>query len=308
MINSDNAIEVCNLRFAYGGDVLFDDVSLAVPRGAIAALIGPNGAGKSTLMHCITGIFPPLSGDILIDGKSLYADINAARARMGYLPDNFGLYPDLTVLQHLQFTRATIADASVDMDATIARMDLRDLLGSRPTALSRGQRQRLGIAMAILRQPAIILLDEPASGLDPAARMELSNLLARLKDDGATLLVSSHILSELREYATHYIIINNGVIEKQGELTMSAGDDASAWRLRLRDADDSARAIAVLAGADAFDITRGDDEILFALADEQSAPAVLRAMITADIAVVEFHQHQPGGVDIQRVYQQHIAA
>ena len=209
------------------------DVSFALDAGAIAALIGPNGAGKSTLLRCLAALEPPYSGRISIDGLDTVENPRQVHRRIGYLSDFFGVYADLTVRQCLHYAARAGGVTAHDGETAVARaadrVDLTDRLSDSAGTLSRGLRQRLGIAQAIIHDPKVLLLDEPASGLDPEARHSLSVLLRTLRDEGMTLMVSSHILSELEDYATEVIFIRDGKVARHGPVGEGASD-----RVRLR--------------------------------------------------------------------------
>jgi ABC-2 type transport system ATP-binding protein len=207
-------ISVNRLNFEYPGVRALKDVSFSIKPGSITALVGPNGAGKSTLLRCLAALDHPISGAIKVDGIDVLENPRDCHRKVGYLSDFFGLYDDLTVRQCL--TYATMAHGLAPqiqeraiMDAAF-RLEISDRLESKAGSLSRGLRQRLAIAQSIIHNPKILLLDEPASGLDPEARNSLSKLFLELRDHGMTLLVSSHILTELEEYSTNLIILRNG--------------------------------------------------------------------------------------------------
>jgi len=207
-------IEVRDLTYEYPATRALEDVSLSVPGGTITALVGPNGAGKTTLLRCLAALEPPYSGTVAIDGLDTGANPREIHARLGYLPDFYGLYDDLTVRRCLTYAaRAhaiapSLAPPAVEKAAR--RVGLLDRLESKAGELSRGLRQRLAIAQAIVHEPKVLLLDEPAAGLDPQARRDLSTLLVSLRDAGMTLVVSSHILAELEDYCSEMIIIDKG--------------------------------------------------------------------------------------------------
>ncbi len=296
-------LTVRNLRFAYDEYLLFDDLSLSLPAGKITALIGANGAGKSTLMNCIAGTQHPFSGDIIVDGMTYAQEGNQIRRSIGYLPDNFGLFPQLTARQHLEYAAAAQQQKNANaIEQAIAVTNLAELLDKLPTALSRGQRQRVGIAMTLVHQPRFILLDEPASGLDPVARSALSQLLKELAATGATLLVSSHILTELRDYATHYIIMDKGRIIRNGDLS-----DSLQWRLTVIEAGAQQRSLELLAsnevGSEVSHLRLEGEYIYFSLPATENSSDLLRQLIMADIAVAEFTRI---GTDIEQLYQQSI--
>ncbi len=215
-------IEISNLTFDYPGHRALNDVTLTVPSGSVTALVGPNGAGKTTLLRCIAGLETPLTGSIKVAGMDVIEQPREVHRIMGYLSDFFGLYQDLTVARCLEFAAASqglpTADVPAAIERTAQRLDLTDRLQQTSGSLSRGLRQRVAIGQAIIHQPKMVLLDEPASGLDPEARASLAALFRQLQADGMTLLVSSHILAELDEYSTHMLALREGRILENREL------------------------------------------------------------------------------------------
>ena len=224
-------IEVSQLVFEYPGHRALDGVSVSIPAGSVTALVGPNGAGKSTLMRCIAGLDQPLSGHIRVKGLSVEEQPREVHRHLGYLSDFYGLYDRLTVTRCLQYSALSMGVAEDQVAARVqqvaAQLGLSELLQRYPTELSRGQRQRVAIGQAIVHQPSVLLLDEPASGLDPDARSSLSQLFRQLQAQGMTLIVSSHILSELDEYCTHILSIRNGRIESHEALQDSSAAQAT---------------------------------------------------------------------------------
>ena len=209
-------IEIRDLVFEYPSKRALFGVSVTVSAGAIAALVGPNGAGKTTLMRCIAALDRPYSGKVVVDGRDVTEFPRETHAKLGFLPDFYGLYDDLTVRQSLLFSaRAhgmSVAASEAAIKKAATRVGLSDRMEDRAATLSRGLRQRLAIGQTIVHEPKVLLLDEPASGLDPDARRALSRLLIELKDQGMTLIVSSHILSELEDYSSEMIIMDEGRI------------------------------------------------------------------------------------------------
>lgn len=207
-------ISVNRLNFEYPGIRALKDVSFSIKPGSITALVGPNGAGKSTLLRCLAALDRPISGAIKVDGIDVLENPRDCHRKVGYLSDFFGLYDDLTVRQCLTYAAMAHGLASQIQERAIMdgafRLEISDRLESKAGSLSRGLRQRLAIAQSIIHNPKILLLDEPASGLDPEARNSLSKLFLELRDHGMTLLVSSHILTELEEYSTDLMILRNG--------------------------------------------------------------------------------------------------
>ena len=209
-------IEVFDLVYEYPTTRALDGVSLTVKPGTITALVGPNGAGKTTLLRCLAALEMPYSGKVLIDGLDTREKPREIHRRLGYLPDFYGLYDQLSVERCLFFAaRANGLSQSRAREAakkTAERVNLADRMAQRAAELSRGLRQRLAIGQAIAHEPKVLLLDEPAAGLDPQARRDLSKLFLALKEQGMTLLVSSHILAELEDYSAEMIIIDKGKI------------------------------------------------------------------------------------------------
>ena len=243
-------IVVKDLTFDYPGFRALNQVSFSLSKGSVTALVGPNGAGKTTLMRCIAALESPLLGSVHVAGVDVFEFPREVHKRMGYLADNFGLYSELTVAQGLEYAaRAQGLNSAAVVGAvrrTAQRMGLADKLNDQAKTLSRGQRQRLAIGQAIIHQPLVLLLDEPASGLDPEARSALAQVFRDLQTHGMTLLVSSHILAELDEYSTHMLALNQGRVLEYRSLTssmavqgsrlrrlrlefLSAADAASAW-------------------------------------------------------------------------------
>src|SRR5690348_6559901 len=209
-------IEVSNLVFEYPAARALDRVSFSVAPQTIVALVGPNGAGKTTLLRCLAALEPPYSGMVRIDGLDTREHPREIHSRLGYLPDFYGLYDELSVRRCLTYAAWSHGIAAAAVEPAVAkaaeRVGLSDRMETKAGELSRGLRQRLGIGQAIVHEPKVLLLDEPAAGLDPQARRDLSVLLLALRDAGMTLVVSSHILAELEDYCSEMIIIENGRI------------------------------------------------------------------------------------------------
>ena len=209
-------IEVKNLVYEYPTKRALHGVSFSVQPQTITALVGPNGAGKTTLLRCLAALEMPYDGEVRIDGLDTRASPRAIHGRLGYLPDFFGLYDALSVKRCLYYAARVHGIDTKKVDAAVAkaaeRVGLTDRLNTPAAELSRGLRQRLAIGQAIVHEPKVLMLDEPASGLDPSARRDLSQLLVSLQEQGMTLVVSSHILSELEDYSSEMIIIDDGNI------------------------------------------------------------------------------------------------
>lgn len=230
-------INISNLTQDFTDVRALNDVSFQVEDGAVVALIGPNGSGKTTLMRCISTLQEIQEGSIFINGIDITEDPRKIHQMIGYLADNFGLYDDLTVRNCLEYTAHSrlldLDDVTQIVENCAKEVGVFDFIDREVNTLSRGMRQRVGIAQAIIHEPKLLILDEPASGLDPEARIELSNLILKLRDRGMTILVSSHILAELEDYSTEMLIIKNGKIVEHSKLISDKKEAADKTLLRL---------------------------------------------------------------------------
>jgi ABC-2 type transport system ATP-binding protein len=225
-------IDVKDITYIYTEDKALDQVSFQMPEGAITALAGPNGAGKSTLMRCLAGLDTPYSGKVMIGGIDAQERPRDVHRITGYLSDFFGLYDALSVRQCLTYfawSRLIPQDyMQTQIDWLIDLLGLEEVIDKKAGDLSRGWRQRVGIAQSIIHNPKLLILDEPASGLDPEARQKLSKILRTLrKDHGMSILVSSHILAELEDYCDSMLILRDGKLIdhiQAGEKTADGAD------------------------------------------------------------------------------------
>jgi ABC-2 type transport system ATP-binding protein len=222
------------------------EVSLFVPAGETCALVGPNGAGKTTLLKMLAGLLRPTSGRVEVAGVEVGAEPKRLHRIVGYVPDTFGLYDDLSVRHFLEyFARAH----EVPRESTGKRIEgvlgLTNLTSKRDAqvgSLSRGMRQRLVIAKTLLHAPKVLLLDEPASGLDPHARRELCDLIRPLAALGTTILVSSHILTELADFSTSVVIMEQGRVIRSGRIDELVAELAGGTPVRVEMLDAGAAA------------------------------------------------------------------
>ncbi len=211
-----------DITYSYWGQAqpAVHQARVQVAPGSIVALVGPNGAGKTTLIHCLAGLFEPQAGSISRDGGDIQSDLRRHRARTGFLSEHYGLYSGLTARQSMEYAAQSRARAFEDLLSPAARTEViekvaeecmvADLLDKDLDSLSRGQRQLLAIAEVEVSRPPLMLLDEPASGLDPDHREQLAARLGKLGAEGRAILVSSHILAELEEYATDLVVMQEG--------------------------------------------------------------------------------------------------
>ena len=211
-----------NLSKLYGSHKALDSLCMTVGEGSIKGFIGPNGAGKTTAMRMIVTLMRPSAGEVFVNETPVSKDVRAARNYIGYVPDFFGVYATMTPMEYLNFY-ADINGVPVHgrenlMEGLLSLVKLQDKTGSDVNKLSRGMKQRLCLARALLHNPKLLVLDEPASGLDPQSRADLKTILLGLKQDGKGILISSHILPELAEFCDSVAILNKGVKLAEGSI------------------------------------------------------------------------------------------
>ena len=213
-------IELRRLHRFFGKTRAVDDVSFTVYRGQVFGYIGPNGAGKTTSMRILASLDLPTMGDAFIDGFSVVNDPDRVRRRLGFMPDYFGTYPNVNVREYLDFFARAYQLRQRDRIDVIDRvMDFTglDVLADKPIdGLSKGMKQRLCLGRSMIHDPAVLVLDEPAAGLDPRARIEVRQMIRNLADNGKTILISSHILTELAEICDVVGIIERGQLLAMG--------------------------------------------------------------------------------------------
>lgn len=213
---------VRNLHVRYGKFEAVRGVSFEIPRGEVFGFIGPNGAGKSSTIRVMATLQKEFEGQVRINGVDVSLDPDRVREMIGYVPDFFGVYDDLSAREYLHFFAAAYriprARRAGLVDEVLQLTDLTHKIDSQVDSLSRGMKQRLSLARVLLHDPDLLLLDEPASGLDPRARIELRELLKALQQMGKTILISSHILHELAQFCTRIGIMEAGKLVAEGDL------------------------------------------------------------------------------------------
>jgi len=297
------AIETVGLTRRYGSVTAVDGVDLQVPAGALYGLIGPNGAGKTTTLRMLAGLLEPSAGLLRINGRTANHDWRDLQRQMGYMPDFFGVYEDMLVWEYLDFFgRCHGLGAARRRRVTDELLELVDLTSRRDAyveTLSRGMRQRLCLAHALVHDPSVLLLDEPASGLDPRARVEMRELLRELGAMGKTIVVSSHILAELAELCDSVGIIERGRLVASGPLDELRRHAAHGRMLHLRVLSDVMEAEMALrdqpgigqvyaSGAGARDAA-GSLEAEFA-GDDEAIADLLAALLSRGVRVFSFSE------------------
>jgi ABC-2 type transport system ATP-binding protein len=300
-------IEIEGLRKRYGRRVALDAVDLRVPEGEIFGFLGPNGAGKTTTIRILATLTPPDGGSARIGGLRIDRQPYAVRRLIGYMPDFFGVYDRLSVTEYLDFYASCY-----DLPARRRRLvtaellelvNLSDRAGDQVDTLSRGMKQRLCLARALVHGPSVLLLDEPASGLDPRARLEMQELIRELRRMGKTILVSSHIVPEVEELCTWVGVIDGGRIVESGpkEDVLRRAAGSRRLRIELVDPDEAATArarqvVTAWPGVLAVEEAGGRLEVTA----EAALPAhrLLRDLVQAGIDVGAFTPVEAGLSDI----------
>jgi ABC-2 type transport system ATP-binding protein len=293
-------ITVEGLTKIYGSRTALDHVSFEVPKGEIFGFVGPNGAGKTTTLRILAALLEPTAGRALVDGADVIDHPDLVHERLGYMPDFFGVYDQLTAGEYLDFyaacyrqprsRRKKIAD---DLLELVGLSDRRD---QAVDTLSRGLKQRLCLARALVHDPAVLLLDEPASGLDPRARVEMREILKELQTMGKTIIISSHILPELTELCTMIGIIDQGRMRATGPVQEVIRQLTTGRRLRitvLGQKDEAAAVLKPLPAVHEVVTVNGTIEAQYD-GDDAAAAAILQALIAAGIKVSGFSQLEGG--------------
>jgi ABC-2 type transport system ATP-binding protein len=293
-------ITVEGLTKIYGSRTALDHVSFEVPKGEIFGFVGPNGAGKTTTLRILAALLEPTAGRALVDGADVIAHPDLVHERLGYMPDFFGVYDQLTAGEYLDFYAACYRQPKARRkkiaDDLLELVGLTDRRDQAVDTLSRGLKQRLCLARALVHDPAVLLLDEPASGLDPRARVEMREILKELQTMGKTIIISSHILPELTELCTMIGIIDQGRMRATGPVQEVIRQLTTGRRLRITVLGQKEEATAVLKPLPAVHevvTVNGTIEAQYD-GDDAAAAAILQALIAAGIKVSGFSQLEGG--------------
>ena len=287
-------IELRGLHRVFGDTHAVNDVSFEVRAGEVFGYIGPNGAGKTTSMRILATLDEPTRGDALVDGFSVVEDPDRVRRRLGFMPDYFGTYDNVNVHEYLDFfARAYGLRGTERADALSYVEDFTglDKLATKPIkGLSKGMKQRLCLGRTMIHDPSVMVLDEPAAGLDPRARIELREMIARLADTGKSVLISSHILTELAEICDRVGIIEQGSLVAVGTVDEISSNFQTTSEIEVRFVGDVDRAHRWLADRDDLtNVAIDGRKVTFGHLGEESDQAVLlKAMVDAGLEIVEF--------------------
>jgi len=292
-------IQIKGLSKNYGSLAALVNLKLDIAPGDIFGFIGPNGAGKTTTMRILATLLEPTAGQAFIDGMDVTKKGQDVRRQVGYMPDFMGVYDDLKVFEYLEFFAAAFG-ISRSKRKTIVEgvLELTDLTGKKAVtvdSLSRGMQQRLGLARVLIHDPKVLILDEPASGLDPRARIEIRELLRELKRMGKTIMISSHILSELEEICDHVGIIEHGKLVFSGTMDEIKDQMGLQSRVRVSVAADTDKAFEMLSSLPQIkEVKRENSHIAITFAETENTDGLIARTLVK------------GGLDIISIEPEHL--
>jgi ABC-2 type transport system ATP-binding protein len=305
-LNRTSVVEAVSLGVRFDRLVAVNDVSFALGPGHLLGLIGPNGAGKTTLLRTVCGLQPATSGAVKILGETLLANRRDLLAHIGFTPDEPPVYANMTVRQFLRFIGRGYdlgtAEADDRIDFWLDKVWLRDKAETKIKSLSRGMKQRIGIARTLLPNPAMIVLDEPAAGLDPAGRVQFRQLLCDLRDQGKALIVSSHILADMADYCTHIGIMTKGKMLKFGTVAQVTNmHDSARCRytiLLTRPVVNFAATLGEIDNVTAVQMERDRVSLEF-VSDREAAAELLAQLVRMKIPIASFTAN---AADLEEAY------
>ena len=297
---STPVIEVEKVTHLFKDHRALNGISFQVGAGTLHGFVGPNGAGKTTTLKLICTLLRPQTGRIRVFGMDVRTDVKAIRQKLGYMPDHFSMYKQMTVYEYLDFFAAAYGHVSKRREVIVGDvLALTDMEGRKDDliqGLSRGMQQRVSLARVLVNDPDLLLLDEPASGLDPRARIELMEILRELRRMGKTIFISSHILSELAELCDSVTIIDRGMTKYSGHMDdlLYAQDGHPVYRLRIEtDIEVWAPRLPELAGVATVEPVEGKPEFrLTADAADIDANSMLTQLLAMGVPIAGFQRDQ----------------
>jgi ABC-2 type transport system ATP-binding protein len=296
-------IKVEGLTKRYARNVAVDNISFEVEKGQIVGFLGPNGAGKTTTMRILTGYMPPTDGEAFVAGYNVVEESLEVRRRVGYLPETVPLYTDMAVFEYLKYMADLrhLPDGEDRVDEVLEMMGLGDRADGMIGNLSKGMRQRVGLAQALLHRPEVLILDEPTIGLDPGQVVEVRNLIRKIGKE-RTVLLSTHILTEAQNICDRVLIINKGriVAEDTPERLQSRLLGAERVYLRVRgETDDLPRTVENVKGVQGVEV-KGEGVVEFQFEPGQDIrPQVAKAVIGAGFELLEM---RPLGMSLEEIF------
>lgn len=295
-------LKITNLKKTYGNYHALDGLTMTIPDASLFGLVGPNGAGKTTAIKIMSGLLLPDDGEVLLNGIDVVKEPEKIRELIGYVPDSFGIYDNLMVWEYMEFFASAYGleglTARKRCENLLAQVGLEDKRDFHVDALSRGMQQRLCLARALIHDPQFIIMDEPTSGLDPRTRFEFKELIRDLHDAGKTLLVSSHILSELSQMCTDIGILENGRMLMSGgmEDIMARIESSNPIRITVMNGVRDAMAIMKRSPNVKTISVNGHQFLLNFDGTREDEAALLEQLIASDIPVREFVR-EPGSLE-----------
>jgi ABC-2 type transport system ATP-binding protein len=300
-------IEITNLSKQYGARLAVNRLNLQIEEGELFGFVGPNGAGKTSTIRMMAGLLQPTSGDVRIVGESVQENPNAIRRAIGYMPDFFGVYNDMTVAEYLDFFGACYQIAPEQRISIISDLlelvELKHRQDDMVDKLSRGMKQRLSLARTLVHDPQVLILDEPASGLDPRARVEIRELLVELAKMGKTIFFSTHILADVAEICSRVAILEAGELVAVGELEELQERLMPRRKIEitlLERLEEAQQVLSKLPGVESVQVLNGGNgirspnqrsrlrlEVEFT-GDDQAMSALLNSLVEAKIPVINF--------------------
>jgi len=294
------AVQTIGLTRTYGAMVALNSLDLTVFKGDLFGFIGSNGAGKTTTLRILATFLAPTSGQAIVLGHDVVRQADAVRHVIGYMPDFFGVYNDMEVTEYLDFFGACYKIPTAQREKTVndvlELVGLSEKKGTLIGALSRGMQQRLGLARVLIHDPQVLLLDEPASGLDPRARIEMMAILQELQRMGKTIIISSHILSELQTLCNRVAIIEKGKLIYSGPVQGVRDQMATGRIVWVRVKSDQDKAIELLkARTEVTEAVASDGQIKVTLADHESDHSIVaEALVQGGARVLEVREDELG--------------
>lgn len=290
--------EILELNKKYGKFTALDSLSMNITENSIFGFVGPNGAGKTTTMKIMAGLLKADSGGIYINGEDILKNPKSIRDKIGYMPDFFGVYDDLKVSEYMDFYAGTYyipyAERGTLIDNLLEVVDLTDKKDTYVDSLSRGMKQRLCLARSLIHDPELIILDEPASGLDPRARVEMKEILKELREMGKTIIVSSHILPELAEMCSEIGIIDHGKLVTQGTVNEIMNRINKKRLVKVKLSKGKVNLIRLLKEQSTVkEITENTDNVEFAFeGTNDNLTSILRNIIMNGIPIYSFAENE----------------
>ncbi len=291
-------LQINHLYKNYGKFLAVNNLCLRIPQGDLFGFVGPNGAGKTTTIRMVCGLMPPTAGNIMINGVDAFSNPKEIRKQIGYVPDFFGVYDNLKVREYMDLYgsmyRMNSRDIEKIADDLLELVNLSDKKEMYVDTLSRGMKQRLCVARALIHNPALLILDEPNSGLDPGARVEMKELLLNLKGMGKTIVISSHILSELSEMCNSIGIMNHGNLVTAGRIedVLQSAFGSNNLVIGIKENPDSAvRLLKEQTGVKVETIGEKEIRISHSLSEEEIAN-MIAYLIGSGVVVTEFHTQE----------------